>query len=338
MQSEKQEHKEEVSMEVEETYYHEIDKLQAMGINAADIAKLKQSGINTIMAVIMCPRKEILNIKGITDAKAEKIYEAAQKLETGGFITGMEVIQKRSKVKRITTGSKVLNTLLGGGVETMSITEAFGEFRTGKTQIANTIAVTAQLPIADGGGQGKVIYIDTEGTFRPERIAKIAEKYELDANGVLSNILYARSHTVDQLNNLLILAASRMLEDAFTLLIVDSIMAPFRVDFSGRGELAERQQILGKTLNRLIKLAEQFNVAIYLTNQVTADPGASMSYVPDPKKPVGGNILAHASTTRLFLKKGKGEQRICRIYDSPCLPESECIFQISDGGIIDAAE
>jgi meiotic recombination protein DMC1 len=338
---EKEESKEEAKEEImkdDEQFYKDIDQLQAQGINAADISKLKQAGLHTIMSIGMCPKKEMLNIKGITDAKAEKIYEAATKLECGGFCTALEVVTKRKKVKKITTGSKILNSLLGGGIETMAITEAFGEFRTGKTQLAHTLAVTSQLPVSDGGGAGKVLYIDTEGTFRPDRITKIAEKFELDGEAVLGNIMYSRAYTVDQLNSNLIAAASLMLEGAFTLLIVDSIMAPFRVDFTGRGELAERQQFLGKVLSRLMKLAEQFNIAVYLTNQVTADPAGGMSYVADPKKPVGGNILAHASTTRLYMKKGKGEQRICRIYDSPSLPESECLFQISDVGIIDVQE
>eukprot|EP00826_Nyctotherus_ovalis_P061325 TRINITY_DN8714_c0_g1_i12.p1 TRINITY_DN8714_c0_g1~~TRINITY_DN8714_c0_g1_i12.p1 ORF type:complete len:161 (-),score=52.60 TRINITY_DN8714_c0_g1_i12:147-590(-) len=123
----------------------------------------------------------------------------------------------------------------------------------------------------------------------------------------------------------------------FTLLIIDSIMAPFRVEYSGRGELAERQQVLNKVLNRLQKLSEQFNVAIYMTNQVTADPGAAMAY-GDTKKPVGGNIIAHASTTRLYMKKGKGDQRICRMYDSPSLPEAEVVFQLAEGGIVDVGD
>lgn len=115
-------------------------------------------------------------------------------------------------------------------------------------------------------------------------------------------------------------------------------MAPFRVDFSGRGELSERQQVLGKLLNKIQKISEQFNIGIFLSNQVMADPGATMAYAADPKKPIGGNILAHASTTRLYLRKGKGEQRVCKIFDSPSLPESECIYQISDGGIIDPTD
>lgn len=129
-----------------------------------------------------------------------------------------------------------------------------------------------------------------------------------------------------------------MVEDCYSLVVVDSIMAPFRVDYSGRGELAERQQCLAKVLSRLQKISEQFNVAVFLTNQVTADPGGGMTYVVDPKKPVGGNILAHASTTRLFLRKGKGDQRVCKIYDSPTIPESECLFQLSEGGIADATD
>jgi len=336
MQANAEEEKESV-ME-EEHAYNEIDKLQTQGINAADITKLKQAGLCTVMAVLMCPKKELINIKGITDQKADKIFEAAQKIENGGFCTGLAVVEKRKKIKKITTGSNALNTLLGGGIETQSITEAFGEFRTGKTQLAHTLAVAAQLPTSRGGGGGKVIYIDTESTFRPERIIKIAQRFELNPDEVLENILCARAHSVDALNNLLLQAAALMLDEPFALMIIDSIMAPFRVDFSGRGELAERQQVLNKVLSRLQKLSEQFNIVIYMTNQVTADPGASMTYACDPKKPVGGNIMAHASTTRLYMKKGKGEQRICRIYDSPSLPEAEAIFQLSDGGIVDATD
>lgn len=129
-----------------------------------------------------------------------------------------------------------------------------------------------------------------------------------------------------------------MVQDQFALLVIDSIMAPFRVDYSGRGELSERQQVLGKMLNKIQKISEQFNICVFMSNQVMADPGASMAYAADPKKPIGGNILAHASTTRLYLRKGKGEQRVCKIFDSPCIPEGECIFQISEGGIIDAID
>ena len=315
-----------------------IDRLQEYGINAADINKLKSAGICTAKGLLMVTRKELLNIKGISDVKIDKMVEAAQKIESLGFFKATDVMTRRQHIRRITTGSKNLDTLLQGGIESMAITEAFGEFRTGKTQLSHTLCVTAQLAKENGGGHGKVCYIDTENTFRPERIKEIAKRFDLDETATLDNILVARAYTVDHLNQLLMFAAAKMYEDEFALLIVDSIMAPFRVDFSGRGELSERQQILGRTLSRMLKIAEQFNVAVFMTNPVMADPGGNAAFAVDPRKPVGGNIMAHASTTRLYFRKGKGEQRICKIYDSPLLPESECTFQIGEGGISDPSD
>ena len=335
-----QEAVEEEAGEEEENNFaiNELEKLQDFGINMADINKLKAYGLCTVASILMITKKELLNIKGITDQKIEKIQEAAMKLEAGGFTTGLGILLKRKNLLRITTGSKKLDELLGGGIESMAITEAFGEFRTGKTQLCHTLCVTAQMPKNEGGGNGKVIFIDAEGTFRPERITKISERFGLDPQAVLANITYARVYTTEYQSNLLTACAAKMMEDQYSLLIVDSIMALFRVDYSGRGELSERQQSLGKTLSKLIKLAEQFNVAVFVTNQVMSDPGATMSFQADPKKPIGGNILAHASTTRLYFRKGKGDERVCKIYDSPCLPESETTFRITDDGIDDALE
>jgi len=326
-------------VEEEETVsYQEIDKLQDLGINAGDIAKLKQGGCYTVASVLMRTRKELLSIKGISEAKLDKIMEAAQKLKFSSFMTGSEMLAKRKEVVRLTTGSKALDDLLGGGIETQSITEVFGEFRTGKTQLCHTMCVSTQLPVSMGGGNGKVAFIDTEGTFRPERITPIAERYGLDADATLDNVIYARAFTHEHQMQLITEIAAKMVEDNFRLLIVDSITALFRVDFSGRGELAERQQRLGSVMSKLIKLANEFNLAILITNQVVADPGAAAMFVQDAKKPIGGHILAHASTTRCFLRKGRGEQRICKIYDSPSLPEAEATFQIANEGIIDAKD
>ena len=298
-----------------------IEKLQDYNVNAADINKLKNAGICTVKGLLMATKKELTNIKGISEQKIDKMIEAAQKIEGLGFSKASDVLVKREHIRKITTGSRNLDTLLQGGIESMAITE--------------TLCVTAQLPKENGGGHGKVIYIDTENTFRPERIKEIAKRFEVDENETLDNILVARAYTVDHLNQLLMYAASKMYDDDYALLVVDSIMAPFRVDYTGRGELSERQQVLGKTLSRLLKIAEQFNVAVFLTNQVMADPGGSSAFACDPRKPVGGNIMAHASTTRLYFKKGKGEQRICKIYDSPLIAETECNFAISLGGIVD---
>ncbi|TVU26965.1 hypothetical protein EJB05_29542, partial [Eragrostis curvula] len=298
----------------------------SQGINAGDVKKLQDAGIYTCNGLMMHTKKSLTGIKGLSEAKVEKICEAAEKLLSQGFMTGSDLLIKRKSVVRITTGSHALDELLGGGIETLCITEAFGEFRSGKTQLAHTLCVSTQLPIHMHGGNGKVAYIDTEGTFfsRPERIVPIAERFGMDANAVLDNIIYARAYTYEHQYNLLLGLAAKMAEEPFRLLIVDSVIALFRVDFSGRGELAERQQKLAQMLSRLTKIAEEFNVAVYITNQVIADPGGGM-FITDPKKPAGGHVLAHAATIRLMLRKGKGEQRVCKIFDAPNLPEGEAI-------------
>ncbi|KAJ3384221.1 Meiotic recombination protein dmc1 [Entophlyctis sp. JEL0112] len=221
----------------------------------------------------------------MSDAKVEKIKEAAAKLLPNGFITGTELSVKRRQVFRLSTGSKEFDKILNGGIESASITEAFGEFRTGKTQLAHTLCVVAQLPVSQGGGEGRVIFIDTEGTFRDDRIVAIAARFNLDPEAVLENISIARAYNCEQQMDLITEVAARMVDGGYRLIIVDSIMALFRVDYSGRGELAERQQKLGTMMARLTKLAEEFNVAVYITNQMTADPGASLTFVQDPKKP-----------------------------------------------------
>ncbi|CAD6251279.1 unnamed protein product [Miscanthus lutarioriparius] len=328
-------------VEDEEECFESIDKLISQGINAGDVKKLQDAGIYTCNGLMMHTKKNLTGIKGLSEAKVDKICEAAEKLLSDplscfcilnfhatsynqGFMTGTDLLLKRKSVVRITTGSQALDELLGGGIETLCITEAFGEFRSGKTQLAHTLCVSTQLPIHMHGGNGKVAYIDTEGTFRPERIVPIAERFGMDANAVLDNIIYARAYTYEHQYNLLLGLAAKMAEEPFRLLIVDSVIALFRVDFSGRGELAERQQKLAQMLSRLTKIAEEFNVAVYITNQVIADPGGGM-FITDPKKPAGGHVLAHAATIRLMLRKGKGEQRVCKIFDAPNLPEGEAI-------------
>ncbi|KHN71155.1 Meiotic recombination protein DMC1/LIM15 -like protein [Toxocara canis] len=162
----------------------------------------------------------------------------------------------------------------------------------------------------------------------------------MDHEAMLDNVLYARAYTSEHQTELLDYVAAKFHEElgVFKLLIVDSVMALFRVDYSGRGELAERQQKLAQMMSRLQKIAEEYNVAVFITNQMTADPGAGLTFQADPKKPIGGHILAHASTTRIMLKKGRGETRIAKIYDSPDMPENEATFAITEGGVADARE
>ena len=314
-----------------------IERLTEQGVAIADVGKLKTAGIFTLAGIHMQCRKDLCNIKGLSEAKIEKIIDAAKALAPMGFEEATKSLARRQGMLKLTTGSVALDNLLGGGLETCAITEAFGEFRTGKSQLAHTLCVTCQLPTGNGGGSGKAVYVDTEGTFRPERIAPIANRFNLDPTKVLDNILVARAYTHEHQANLIAAVAAKMAQEKYCLLVVDSITALFRTDFSGRGELAERQQKLGKMMNQLMKVAEEFQVAVYITNQVVADPGAAAMFVADPKKPVGGHVIAHASTIRLSLRKGRGENRICKIYDAPNLPEAEIQFAITDGGVCDAA-
>ena len=170
----------------------------------------------------------------------------------------------------------------------MSITEVFGEFRTGKTQMSTTLCVTCQLPDVNGV-PGKAAYIDTEGTFRPERLRDIAQRFGLDPDEVLDNVVYARAFNSEHQMDLITLIAAKMSEEPgrYRLLVVDSIINHFRTDFSGRGELGERQQRLNQMLAKLTRISEEFNVAVFITNQMMANPGATMTFVADPKKPVG---------------------------------------------------
>ncbi|XP_027207586.2 meiotic recombination protein DMC1/LIM15 homolog [Penaeus vannamei] len=333
---------EECVLDDEVSFFTDIDELQAHGINVADIKKLKSAGICTVRGIQMTTRRRLCMIKGISEAKVDKIKEVAAKLCGGdGFVTALVMCEKRRLVFRVSTGSAELDALLGGGIESMAITEVFGEFRTGKTQISHTLCVTAQIPNEAGTySGGKVIFIDTENTFRPDRLRPIADRYNLEQDAVLDNVLYTRAFTSEHQLEILDHVAAQFHEEPgiFKLLIVDSVMALFRVDFSGRGELADRQQKLAQYMSRLQKISEEYNVSVFITNQMTADPGAAMSFQADPKKPIGGHILAHASTTRVSLRKGRGETRIAKIYDSPELPENECTFAITAGGIADAKE
>ncbi|KAI5239314.1 DNA repair protein rhp51 [Aureobasidium subglaciale] len=322
-----------------------LSALEGMaGLTKRDIQLFIEGGFHTVEAVAYTPKMVLERIKGVSEQKATKVllegcltWPAAAKLVPMGFTTATEMHARRSELISITTGSKQLDTLLAGGIETGSITEVFGEFRTGKSQLCHTLAVTCQLPFDMGGGEGKCLYIDTEGTFRPVRLLAVAQRYGLSGEEVLDNVAYARAYNSEHQLDLLNQAAQMMTETRFSLLIVDSATALYRTDFSGRGELSSRQTHLAKFMRTLQRLADEFGIAVLITNQVVAqvDGGPSAMFNPDPKKPIGGNIIAHASTTRLSLKKGRGETRICKIYDSPCLPESDAMFAIKEDGIGD---
>merc|ERR1711991_667737 len=306
-----------------------VDELSTGGIATTDINKLKNAGFHTVESIAYTPTKSLVLIKGLSDNKVAKIKDAVRKLVPMDFTSATLFHRQREGILRISTGCTAVDELLGGGIETGSITELFGEFRTGKSQICHTLCVTAQMPTSHGGGAGKALYIDTEGTFRPERLVAIAERFGLPGEEVLDNVAYARAYTSEHQSELLIQASALMAEQRYALIVVDSAMALYRTDYYGRGELNARQIHLGRYLRSLQRLADEFGVAVVITNQVVAQVDGASMFTSDPKKPIGGNIMAHASTTRLYLRKGRGDTRIMKIYDSPCLPEGDATFQIA---------
>mmetsp|Transcript_5162 Transcript_5162/g.8554 ORF Transcript_5162/g.8554 Transcript_5162/m.8554 type:complete len:380 (+) Transcript_5162:81-1220(+) len=307
------------------------------GLSKADVKLLLEHGIHCVETIAFMPVRKLTDIKGIGEQKANRIMNAAKTLIPLRMVSAAEMLQMRQNMIQLATGSAQLDALLRGGMETGQITEIFGEFRCGKTQLCHTLCVTCQLPIDRGGAESKALYIDTEGTFRPERLVSIAERYGLNSEDVLENVTYARAYNAEHQEKLLVEAAAVFCDSRYALLVVDSATGLFRTDYTGRSELADRQQALNRFLRKLQRIADEHGVAVVITNQVMATPESGANPFMGPQvKPIGGHIIGHASQTRLFFRKGKGETRICKIYDSPSLPEGEAMFAIGNGGIIDA--
>jgi len=306
------------------------------GIGPAVSSKLESAGIYDLMSVAVMTPSDLSGTSGVSTAIARKAIQAARKMLDLGFVDGTEYAKKRESIHNITTGSKNFDSLLGGrGIESRAITEAFGAYGSGKTQLGLTLAVNVQFPLDKGGTNGKCVFIDTEGTFRPSRIKQIAEKLNANPEKVLKNIFVARAFNSDH-QILLLDKISEMIKqgEPIKLLIVDSLTAHFRAEFAGRGQLADRQQRLNRYIHHLMKLAETYNLAVYVTNQVMANPAQLFG---DPTTAIGGHIVGHASTYRLYLRRGKKDSRVAKLIDSPNLPDNETIFFVTEAGIVDEA-
>ena len=270
-----------------------------------------------------------------SEGVARKMIQAARDMMEMGFETADVILEKRQAVNKIKVGSDAFNEVMGGGFETAAITEMYGEFGSGKTQVAHQLSVNVQLPLDRGGLNGKVIYIDTENTFRPERIIQMADKMGLDSNTTLKNIKIARAYNSDHQMLLAEKSEDLLKTGEYKLLVVDSLTAHFRAEFIGRGTLSERQQKLNKHMHTLLKLADMYNVAVIVTNQVMARPNVMFG---DPTIAIGGHIVGHSSTFRIYLRKGKKGSRVAKLVDSPNLPENECMFFVNMSGISDKEE
>jgi DNA repair protein RadA len=317
----------------------QLELEQIPGVGKAIAKRLRDAGFLNVETVAVTPARELkekMNYDKL--GSAERIVNAARAALGSPFITGWQHLQMTRNRLRCKTGSKALDALLGGGIETHGITEFTGEYGTGKTQLCLSLCVRVQLKPEDGGLGGGVLFFDTEGTFSSERIYRIADHNGFNAEELLHNITLSRVYTSDHQMFLIDHAFKLCAEQNIKLVIVDSAISQFRGEYLGRESLSERQQKLNLYLHKLLRLAEIYSLAVVITNQAQTEP--VVSYIPKPiqGRPAGGNIMAHASNTRVWLRRSKGSKRIARVFDSPCLPEGECAFRITEKGIEDVEE
>ncbi|WP_276273172.1 DNA repair and recombination protein RadA [Haloarcula litorea] len=335
------------------------------GVGPATAEKLKDNGFDSYQGIAVASPGELSNTADIGESSAADIINAAREAaDIGGFETGSTVLERREQIGKLSWSVDEVDDLLGGGVETQSITEVYGEFGAGKSQVTHQLAVNVQLPAEHGGLEGGAIFIDSEDTFRPERIEQMVKGHEDDVledtlvlhgvadedeadptdeaqlddlvEAVLDNIHVAKAFNS---NHQILLAekaqeiASETQDDEFPvrLLAVDSLTAHFRAEYVGRGELAERQQKLNKHLHDLMRVGDLNNTAVVVTNQVASNPD---SFFGDPTQPIGGNILGHTSTFRIYLRKSKGDKRIVKLVDAPNLPDGEAVMRVEEGGLM----
>ncbi len=324
------------SMEVPKTEESEkkiksITELPGIGPQTAE--KLLQAGYKTMESIAVASPMELMEAAGVGEITAGKAIAAARENLEMGYETADKILARRQTLERISTGSKELDSLIGGGVETQSITEVYGQYASGKTQWAFQLCVMTQLPLAQGGLNGNILYIDSENSFRPERVVSIAKAKGLDPEQTLQNIFVARAYNADHQMLLAEKAVEMIAPKNIKLIIVDSLTSLFRSEFVGRGQLSDRQQRLNRHMRTLQKVAEMHNVAVLVTNQVMSRPDVLFG---DPTSPIGGHIVGHNSKTRIYLRKAKENKRVAKLVDSPSLPDGEAIYSLTDAGIEDA--
>ena len=323
----------EVAAEQKPRKYEFIEDIP--GVGPATAEKLKEMGFHTVESLATATIKELTTV-GVGEKQAAKVIAEARDTLALSFIRADELIKMRQNVRRLSTGSKQLDELLGGGLETQTITEFYGEYGVGKSILCHQLAVNVQLPEDKGGLNGAALYIDTENTFRPEWIVRMASALGLDPVQTAKNIIYSEAFNSDHQVLLLEKSDKIIQENKIKLIIVDSLTAHFRSEYLGREMLAERQQKLNSHLHRLVRLSRAFNACAVVTNQVMSKPD---QFFGNAVEAVGGHIVSHTSHTRIFLRRtASGPVRICRLVSSPYLPEGERIFKITEEGVKDITE
>jgi len=314
------------------------------GVQPHLISKLKQAGVNSVLDLAASTPNELAGagyegntISADTETISELVLKAKKVLADSGalikeFSTADQVLERRKSLVRYTTGSRSLDDFLKGGIESQAITELTGEFGSGKSQICHTLCVTAATN--NSSKINSIIFIDTENTFRPERVHQIAEARGFDSEEIMKKVFVCKTVNSAQLEVLIRNLGKYIEEYKAKLVIVDSIISLHRAEYTGRETLAERQQRLNVMLHKLIRLSEVYNIAIVLTNQVQVSPDSTFGG-SDSLRPVGGNIMGHACTYRIFLRK-IGRDRLAIMVDSPHHAYSQVRFTITERGVENA--
>jgi DNA repair protein RadA len=317
-----------------------LDLCSIEEIGLATKMHLENSGFRSLKDLVVRGPVDISEATGMDFEKsavlcnrARQILEEAGVLEKS-FVTARNLYDKRLRAERISTGSKNLDNLLGGGVETRAVTEIFGEYGTGKTQICHTLCVIVSREGTHGGLASKAIYVDTESTFRPERIVSICNARSIESGPVLDSIIVAKAYNTAHQELIIDEIGSIIDTNRVKLLVVDSAVAHYRAEFLGRATLSERQQKLNKFMHILLRISETYGAAVVITNQIQSSPDPVFG---DIFRPTGGNVVAHTSTYRLYLKRA-GRNRIARMVDSPYHPETEVVFALSEKGATDPGQ
>lgn len=324
--------KQELKIKMVEKSKGEMKVNELPGVGAATATKLEDAGYNTLISIAVASPGELVDASGVSEAIVRKMIQAARSALDMGFESGAELLERRKKVEKLSTGSAAFDKMVGGGFETGAITEIYSEYGGGKTQMAHILAVNIQK--LDAEKEPITVFIDTENTFRPERIQQLAKGAGVDPEKALKNIMVARAYNSDH-QMLLAERIGEMITKKdlnVKLVVVDSLTAHFRAEFIGRGTLAERQQKLNRHMHTLLRLADAHNLCVYVTNQVMSRPDV---FFGDPTQAIGGHIVAHTSTFRIYMRKGKKGSRVAKLVDSPNLPESECNFYVETSGLRD---
>ena len=314
----------------------DLDVTQLEGVGAATEKKLTAFGVTSLIDFCVRGSKEISEITGVAKGKTDQwVFQSQKILEENNMIrktdmNTIELMDYQDALPRLKTNCKEVDNLIGGGVIPECTYEVYGAFGSGKTQFCNTLTTEA---IKD---EKNVVWIDCEDTFRPRRIVEIlmAKGYVEDkeeAKEYLNRITYFYTPNTEQLMGTINALSKTLQEKKPRIVILDGSIGQFREEYLGRGTLSERQNQIARLMTHLKNISFYFKCTVVFTNQVQSDPAIMFG---DPIKPIGGNIVGHASTYRIYFKKS-GKKRIARMVDSPEHPQTDAEFALNAKGIDD---